>query len=238
MNRKKKDLPERFPAFKKAFIELMGDMTYQEFADKLGISRATVGFYAVGQRIPDALGLKTIAEKCNVSVDWLLGLSDAKTTDNNVQQVCKLTGLSQDFVSYLLIQQGYYTTLPDKFLKPEFVGYFNRIFKSPRDIPIFFSKISELFENIDSIENFCSEARKELLPFREGVKEAEKNGDMAPYNYDVCDQWREELSYKEKEYRYSHFAVIDFFAKLIGVEVQTDIKSLYDLFNDIWPFYE
>ena len=99
MNREKKDLPERFPAFRKAFLELMGDMTLQEFADKLGMSRATVGFYSAGQRIPDALGVKTIAEKCNVSADWLLGLSDVKTTDENIQQVCELTGLSDGLVN-------------------------------------------------------------------------------------------------------------------------------------------
>ncbi len=64
MSRAKKDTPTRFPAFHGAFVELMGDMTIQQFADKLGMSRATVGFYAAGQRIPDALGVKIIAEKC------------------------------------------------------------------------------------------------------------------------------------------------------------------------------
>ena len=58
MNRAKKDAPPRFPEFREAFLELMGDMTLEQFAKKLGMSRATVGFYAAGQRIPDALGLK------------------------------------------------------------------------------------------------------------------------------------------------------------------------------------
>lgn len=73
-------------------------MTLQEFADKLEMSRATVGFYSAGQRIPDALGIKTIAEKCNVSADWLLGLSRAKSVDAEVRQVCKYTGLSERIV--------------------------------------------------------------------------------------------------------------------------------------------
>lgn len=81
MVREKKGCPVRFPAFQTAFNELMGDMTLQEFADKLGMSRATVGFYSAGQRIPDALGVKTIAEKCNVSADWLLGLSDFQSKE-------------------------------------------------------------------------------------------------------------------------------------------------------------
>lgn len=102
MNREKKDLPERFPAFRKAFLELMGDMTLQEFADKLGMSRATVGFYSAGQRIPDALGIKTIAEKCNVSADWLLGLSTAKSTDIGMKGTCNYTGLSEIAVKTII----------------------------------------------------------------------------------------------------------------------------------------
>lgn len=63
MNRAKKDAPPRFPEFREAFLELMGDMTLEQFAKKLGMSRATVGFYAAGQRIPDALGLKKITKR-------------------------------------------------------------------------------------------------------------------------------------------------------------------------------
>lgn len=96
MKRAKKDSPIRFPAFRAAFLELMGDMTIQEFADELGLSRATVGFYAAGQRIPDALGVKTIAEKCNVSADWLLGLSNIKSQDPDLSNVCQYTGLTED----------------------------------------------------------------------------------------------------------------------------------------------
>lgn len=102
MGRAKKTAPARFPAFQAAFVELMGDMTIQEFADKLGMSRATVGFYSAGQRIPDALGIKTIAEKCGVSADWLLGLSSNKTTDADLKGVCTYTGLSENAIKNIL----------------------------------------------------------------------------------------------------------------------------------------
>ena len=49
MSRAKKEEAPRFPEFRAAFLDLMGDMTLQEFADKLGMSRATVGFYAAGK---------------------------------------------------------------------------------------------------------------------------------------------------------------------------------------------
>lgn len=95
MSRAKKNIPPRFPEFRNAFLELMGDMTLEQFAKKLGMSRATVGFYAAGQRIPDALGLKKIAEKCNVSADWLLGLSDIKSCNMDIRAICRKTGLSE-----------------------------------------------------------------------------------------------------------------------------------------------
>lgn len=82
----------RFHKFQDAMIQLKGGMTIQEFAEKLGLSRATVGFYLAGERIPDALGVKTIAERCNVSADWLLGLSEKREHDVSI---CEYTGLTE-----------------------------------------------------------------------------------------------------------------------------------------------
>ena len=101
MSRAKKDTPPRFPEFRAAFLELMGDMTLDQFSKKLEMSRATVGFYAAGQRIPDALGLKKIAKKCNVSADWLLGLSDVKSVDMDIRVACQSTGLTEKTVKLL-----------------------------------------------------------------------------------------------------------------------------------------
>ncbi len=74
----------RMPILRERLNELRGELSYAEFAEKLDISRATVGFYLAGERVPDALTLKKIAEKCKVSVDYLLGLSDAANLDNMV----------------------------------------------------------------------------------------------------------------------------------------------------------
>lgn len=92
---------KRFPIFSERFAELRGEKTQAEFADFLGISRPTVGFYENGTRIPDALVLCQIAERCNVSADWLLGLSEERTTDSDVQKVCQYTGLSSWTIEFL-----------------------------------------------------------------------------------------------------------------------------------------
>lgn len=72
----------RFPAFHKSFRDLQGDRTIKDFADYLELASATVGFYSAGTRIPDALGVRAIAEKCGVSSDWLLGLSDYRQDES------------------------------------------------------------------------------------------------------------------------------------------------------------
>ena len=84
----------RFPIFRERFSQLRGDMKQDEFAEFLGFSRPTVALYESGKRVPDAVTLKTIAEKCGVSADWLLGLSDVKTNIIDLKNACEYTGLS------------------------------------------------------------------------------------------------------------------------------------------------
>ena len=54
-------------------------LTQAEIAEKLGISRSTIGMYETGAREPDFETLEKIADFFNVDIDFLLGRSD-KTT--------------------------------------------------------------------------------------------------------------------------------------------------------------
>lgn len=101
---KQSECKNRFPIFKERFIELRGNKSNTEFAEFLGMSRQTVGFYINGERIPDILGLRQIAEKCNVSADWLIGLSKVKSVEPEVKNICNYTGLSQITVERLHIR--------------------------------------------------------------------------------------------------------------------------------------
>lgn len=100
MERSEKKEP-RLKVFQERFelLRKERDLSNTEFAKFLDMSRQTVGFYLNGDRVPDALMLRQIAEKCNVSADWLLGL----TNDNakGVRAVDAL-GISSKAVNSLL----------------------------------------------------------------------------------------------------------------------------------------
>ena len=91
----------RLPIMKTRLKELQGDMSATDFAKKIGLSRQTVGFYLNGDRIPDSETLIQICQSCNVSADWLLGLSTEKTLDSSAQSASRYTGLSGEAVEFL-----------------------------------------------------------------------------------------------------------------------------------------
>ncbi len=91
----------RMPLFQERFQSLRGTTPQRDFAEMIGISRATVSLYESGARIPDIEVLKQIADACDVSADWLLGLSEARNRKADVAGAVALTGLSEEAVNTL-----------------------------------------------------------------------------------------------------------------------------------------
>lgn len=105
--------------FKNRFHELRAEtpsensegkyMSQDEFSKFIGITRPTVGFYENGDRIPDAEIISKICKRCNVSADYLLGLSEEKDLDAVVQEVYRSSGLSAAAVSKLKEQRNIFS---------------------------------------------------------------------------------------------------------------------------------
>lgn len=88
------------PILRERLLKLQGNMSATDFADKLGLSRQTVGFYLSGKRIPDSETLAQICKCCSVSADWLLGLSN----DPNIESLTvDQLGLSPEAVKQLYL---------------------------------------------------------------------------------------------------------------------------------------
>ena len=73
----------------------------QEVADDLGISRSSLEYYEKNKRKPDIEVLTKIADYYNVSADYLLGRTNAETTDKDLRFVCEYTGLNENAIMTL-----------------------------------------------------------------------------------------------------------------------------------------
>ena len=75
--------------------------TQQQLADAIGITRQTLSRYEIGMRTMGVDILAELAKHFGVSADFLLGLSDVKSTDKDMQTACAVTGLSEEAIKQL-----------------------------------------------------------------------------------------------------------------------------------------
>ncbi len=60
------------------------NMTQVQFASLVGTNQVTLSAYETGSTNPSLEVAKEIAQNCNVSIDWLCGLSDKKSLNNDI----------------------------------------------------------------------------------------------------------------------------------------------------------
>ena len=70
-------------------------------AELIGVTKSSLSLYECGDNIPDAKTIRKMAEVYGVSADYLLGLSDAKTDNKDIQAICEYTGLTEKTISAL-----------------------------------------------------------------------------------------------------------------------------------------
>lgn len=89
--------------FRERFFALRKDsgLSQAKLSKELNLSAATIGYYENGDRIPDIEIAERIAKYFNVSADYLLGMSDVKTTEQDIKIACKVTGLSEKSIKNL-----------------------------------------------------------------------------------------------------------------------------------------
>ena len=75
--------------------------TIEQFADMVGISKSTLGYYENDKRMPDIEILARIANVLNVNADDLIGRTNTTAQKGKMKTVCEFTGLSDRAVEYL-----------------------------------------------------------------------------------------------------------------------------------------
>lgn len=76
-------------------------VTQAELAKICGVQRQSVAQWREGNTRPEILSLGKIAEFFGVSSDYLIGLTDNKTTDKATQDLCSTLGLSEKAINAL-----------------------------------------------------------------------------------------------------------------------------------------
>ena len=75
--------------------------TIEQFADMVGISKSTLGYYENDKRMPDIEILARIANVLNVNADYLIGRTNTASQKGKMKTVCEFTGLSDKSAEYL-----------------------------------------------------------------------------------------------------------------------------------------
>lgn len=65
-------------------LRLSLNLTQKEFADKVDLTASALSAYENNVKNPSVAVAKRIAEKINVSIDWLCGLSDKMTPNDDI----------------------------------------------------------------------------------------------------------------------------------------------------------
>lgn len=105
------------------FAQRLGDLikengyTHENVAQGIGVTRQGVGKWVSGESVPDVLTAAKLAKFFNVSVDYLSGNSNIKTSNMNLQAVCAFTGLNEDAVENIINRTSMPKPIYDKHTK-------------------------------------------------------------------------------------------------------------------------
>ncbi len=79
------------------------DMTQRQFSEKVGCTSATLSAYENSAKSPSLEIVKSVSEKCNVSLDWLCGLSEEKDRHAEIKTYADVLNILFQFDSIFSI---------------------------------------------------------------------------------------------------------------------------------------
>lgn len=132
------------------------NLTQREFTKELSITPATISAYEKNTVNPSIAVIAEISQKYNVSVDWLLGLSDKPTNNNSIETYADLIKLIIAILENpnikTIIKKAEYGDYPNSYYRFQLCGI---LFETYNDSFEYFfddlEKMNNLLEN-DSID--------------------------------------------------------------------------------------
>lgn len=80
-------------------LRISKNLTQGTFAESINVSPSAISSYEIGARSPSLDMMLNIAQKYNVSIDWLCGLDDKMTSSNHIITYKELFKLFIDVLS-------------------------------------------------------------------------------------------------------------------------------------------
>lgn len=146
--------------FAKRLVDLREkkEITQQTLADNLGITRQSLSLYEQAERTINIDLLVKISKFFDVSTDYLLGLTQAKTTDTDFKSVCDYTGLSEEAIKTICeISKS-----PDRLCS----NAINLILSSPK-FSIFMLGVRQWLNDLDLLEEAIALLKEKLCEYGE-----------------------------------------------------------------------
>lgn len=78
------------------------DITQQQLADEIGVTRQSLSLYEAGERTINIELLERICKYFQVSADYLIGLSDASSLDIEMQNMSRALGLDEEAIEAII----------------------------------------------------------------------------------------------------------------------------------------
>lgn len=96
--------------FGKRIIDLRekSGLSQEEICSKLGVTQQTLSRYEKGQRQASLDFVVSASKYFNVSTDYLLGITDVKSKNKDIQYIHEYTGLNENSISTL----GFFNSIP------------------------------------------------------------------------------------------------------------------------------
>lgn len=183
------------------------NLTRQQVADDLGITRASLEYYEKGKRTPDINTINEIANYFSVSVDYLFGRTECISTDDKMRTVC-------DFYQ---TDVNTACSVRNLFLKNKnHIDEFKKIIKSSN----FQAMLHRIYENI----RLKSELGCSLLSELEKVKRYREMKPEELYNefyidgysskyMSECEKWQKEIDLNEYRTQKNVSALLNIYSK-------------------------
>lgn len=125
------------------------DLTQEELAKKLNLSRSTISMYENNERIPNAYILDNIADALGVSVDYLIGRIDRRMNQRQKLHPAIKKTLQ---IMYSITDEG----------KEQILDYAEMLFESDRYSLPKIKKIAPVVHTFDLLDEFMEDFSEDL----------------------------------------------------------------------------